>query len=204
MAEPSATLPHHDFLPKVIQGLSSLLHRVAESNDINRRFHQAQKTSIFHALAKPNISIQNYLERIFTYANCSPSCFVVAYVYLDRFIKNQPNLPINSFSVHRMLIASVLVSAKFMDDVFYNNAFYARVGGISTVEMNVLEIDFLFGIGFKLNVTVETFNTYCHFLQTQVLGSTSLHSPVSITKQLKLLHCFPEDDSSTHHKQLAV
>ncbi|OMO99586.1 Cyclin PHO80-like protein [Corchorus olitorius] len=45
------------------------------------------------------------------------SCFIVPYVYLDRFSQRQPSLPINSFNVHRMLITSVMVAPKFMDDM---------------------------------------------------------------------------------------
>jgi len=101
-------------MPKLITFLSSLLERVAESNDETQNHH---KISIFHGLSRPNISIQSYLERIFKYANCSSSCFIVAYVYLDRFTQTQPSLPINSFNVHRLLITSVMVAAKFMDDV---------------------------------------------------------------------------------------
>lgn len=107
-------------MPKVITFLSSLLERVAERNDLNS--HQLllkvpQNISVFHGLTRPTITIQSYLERIFKYANCSPSCFVVAYVYLDRFAQKQPSLPINSFNVHRLLITSVMVAAKFMDDM---------------------------------------------------------------------------------------
>lgn len=103
-------------MPKLITYLSSLLQSVAESNDLTGLFHP-QKVSIFHGLTRPSISIQSYLERIFQYANCSPSCFVVAYVYLDRFMQKQPSLPINSLNVHRLLITSVMVAAKFMDDM---------------------------------------------------------------------------------------
>lgn len=105
--------------PKVMNNmitfLSSLLQRVAESNDLNPRFHS--KISAFHGLTRPTISIQTYLERIFKYANCSPSCYVVAYVYLDRFTQQQPALSVNSFNVHRLLITSVMLAAKFMDDL---------------------------------------------------------------------------------------
>ncbi|PKI36118.1 hypothetical protein CRG98_043487 [Punica granatum] len=101
-------------MPKLIAFLSSLLERVATSNDLNQ---QQQKISVFHGLTRPTISIQNYLERIFKYANCSPCCFIVAYVYLDRFVQRQPSLPINSFNVHRLLITSVMAAAKFMDDM---------------------------------------------------------------------------------------
>uniref|UniRef100_A0A803M4L8 Cyclin-like domain-containing protein n=1 Tax=Chenopodium quinoa TaxID=63459 RepID=A0A803M4L8_CHEQI len=111
-----AELENINSVPNMITFLSSLLQRVAESNDITRRL-EPQKVSVFHGLTRPTISVQSYLERIFKYANCSPSCFVVAYVYLDRFTQRQPLLPINSYNVHRLLITSVMISAKFMDDI---------------------------------------------------------------------------------------
>ncbi|KAG9454427.1 hypothetical protein H6P81_007331 [Aristolochia fimbriata] len=194
-----AELENPHVMPKVISFLSALLQRVADSNDAVRRMEQ-QKISVFHGLTRPTISIHSYLGRIFKYANCSPSCFVVAYVYLDRFVQRQPSLPINSFNVHRLLITSVMVAAKFMDDMYYNNAYYAKVGGISTAEMNFLEVDFLFGLSFHLNVTPATFHSYCNYLQREML----LESPLSVPKPLKL-HCsFGEDDSTPQKHQLAV
>lgn len=111
--------PQAIIMPRVIRLLSSLLERVAESNDLGRRLESGRggKISVFDGLTRPTISVQSYLERIFKYANCSPSCFVVAYVYLDRFAQRQPLLPIDSFNVHRLIITSCLVSAKFMDDM---------------------------------------------------------------------------------------
>ncbi|XWS47721.1 hypothetical protein CRYUN_Cryun13aG0008600 [Craigia yunnanensis] len=206
MAEPETNDLEQQTVPKVITFLSSLLQRLAESNDNSCRF-QSQKVSIFHGLTRPTISIRSYLERIFKYANCSPSCFVVAYVYLDRFVQMQPSLPINSFNVHRLLITSVLVSAKFMDDMYYNNAYYAKVGGISIVEMNLLEVDFLFGLGFQLNVTPATFHTYCSFLQREMWMQSPIQHlaepSLNIGRALKIHCCFNEDES-THQQQLAV
>ncbi|KAL0359070.1 UNVERIFIED_CONTAM: Cyclin-U4-1 [Sesamum angustifolium] len=197
-------LESYDVMNNVIKYLSSFLQRIAESNDV---FGVPLKTSIFHGLTRPSISILCYMERIYKYANCSPSCFVVAYIYIDRFVHKQPLLPISSFTVHRLLIASVLVSAKFMDDMFYNNAYYAKVGGISTAEMNLLEMDFLFGLGFHLNVSPSTFQTYCSFLQREML----LHSPPLNLPPSALILAVPEtphfcikEDGSTHHQQLAV
>ena len=51
----------------------------------------------------------------------------------------------------------------------YNNAYFAKVGGISLPEMNYLEVDFLFGVGFDLNVSPETFGHYCAILQSEML-----------------------------------
>ncbi|PON58833.1 Cyclin [Parasponia andersonii] len=204
-----AELENPKVMTNLITFLSSLLQRVSESNDNNCQF-QPQKISVFHGLTRPTISIQSYLERIFKYANCSPSCYIVAYVYLDRFAQSQPSLPINSLNVHRLLITSVMVAAKFMDDMYYNNAYYAKVGGISTTEMNFLEVDFLFGLGFQLNVTPTTFQTYCCYLQREMilmqppLSNTTLDSSLSLGKSLKLHLCFNEEESKHQKQQLAV
>ncbi|XP_058221748.1 cyclin-U4-1 [Rhododendron vialii] len=205
-----AELESPSVMPKLITYLSSLLQRVAESNDLSGLFHP-QKITVFHGLTRPSISIQSYLERIFQYANCSPSCFVVAYVYLDRFMQKQPSLPINSLNVHRLLITSVMVAAKFMDDMYYNNAYYAKVGGITTAEMNFLEVDFLFGLGFHLNVTPTTFHNYCAYLQRRMLlvepplniAESSLNIGV---RSQKLQLCSSEDEAShqQQQQQLAV
>ncbi|GLT84272.1 hypothetical protein SLE2022_025130 [Rubroshorea leprosula] len=192
-----AELENPNAMPKLITFLSSLLQRVSEFNDVAYRFHP-QKISVFHGLTRPMISIQGYLERIFKYANCSPSCFIVAYVYLDRFAQMQPSLPISSFNVHRLLITSVMVAAKFMDDIHYNNAYYAKVGGISTKEVN-----FLFALGFELNVAPNTFHTYCSYLQREMMLQPPLIPDSSLTlgSSSELHLCFNEDDSSHQNQQ---
>lgn len=107
--------------PRVLSVLSSLLERMVAKNDMyvvqwGHALSPLHRLTVFHGLKAPSISVQKYVERIFKYANCSPSCFVVAYAYLDRFIHQQPGLPITSLNVHRLLITSVMVAAKFLDD----------------------------------------------------------------------------------------
>merc|ERR1711974_205017 len=51
-------------------------------------------------------------------------------------------------------------AAKFFDDQYYNNAYYAKVGGVPCMEMNALEVEFLFKTNFTLFVTTETYVQY--------------------------------------------
>ena len=37
-------------------------------------------------------------------------------------------------------MTSVMVGAKFFDDFFYKNDFYAKIGGISKADINRLEL----------------------------------------------------------------
>jgi hypothetical protein len=84
---------------------------------------------------------------------------VLALIYIDRLIQ-QSNFLLTELNVHRVVITAVLLAAKFFDDAYYNNAYYAKVGGVLVSEMNGLEVDFLFRINFSLHVASDVFGKY--------------------------------------------
>ncbi|MCO5563504.1 hypothetical protein L7F22_017147 [Adiantum nelumboides] len=178
--------------PRVVTVLASYLERMVAKNDgyVVQEMQAAagagggggrnmmmmmkgyEQLTVFHGMKAPGIGVARYVERIYKYAHCSPACFVVAYAYLDRFIHRQPAVPVTSLNIHRLLITSVMVAAKFLDDAYYNNAYYAKVGGVSTTEMNRLELEFLFTLGFRLQVTTHIFESYCcHLEREYALGA---------------------------------
>ncbi|CAN4104817.1 unnamed protein product [Withania somnifera] len=122
----------------------------------------------FHGVRAPNISIPKYLERLYKYTNCSPSCFIVGYVYIDRLGHKYPDSLLVSLNVHRLLVTSVMVASKMLDDAHYNNAFYARVGGVSNAELNKLELELLFLLDFGVNVSARVFESYCQYLEKEM------------------------------------
>ncbi|XP_039046975.1 cyclin-U1-1-like [Hibiscus syriacus] len=121
----------------------------------------------FHGVRAPNISILKYLERIYKYTNCSPSCFVLGYVYIDMLAHKHPNSPLVSLNVHRLLVTCVMVAAKVLDDAHYNNGFYTRVGGVTSAELNRLEMKLLFLLDFGVAVSSRVFKTYYFHLDTR-------------------------------------
>jgi len=123
-------------------------------------FSPKESNSKFHALRIPCISLKEYLERIANYSGCSSECLVLALVYIDRIIQSSQHFVVNSYCVHRLLITSIMSAAKFFDDHYYNNAYYAKVGGVAPSEMNALEVEFLFMLNFDLFVTTETYKQY--------------------------------------------
>jgi hypothetical protein len=70
------------------------------------------------------------------------------------------NFLLTELNVHRVVITAILLAAKFFDDAYYNNAYYAKVGGVLVSEMNGLEVDYLFRINFSLHVQCEEFEKY--------------------------------------------
>ena len=50
----------------------------------------------------------------------------------------------------------------------YRNSYFAKVGGLETEDLNRLELEFLFLMGFKLHVNVSVFESYCCHLEREV------------------------------------
>ncbi|TVY89319.1 PHO85 cyclin [Lachnellula willkommii] len=67
---------------------------------------------------------------------------------------------VDSFNIHRLVIAGVTCASKFFSDVFYTNSRYAKVGGLPLPELNHLELQFLLLNDFRLSVPVEELEAY--------------------------------------------
>lgn len=65
---------------------------------------------------------------------------------------------------------------------FFNNAYYARVGGVSTAEMNRMEVKFLFSLDFGLQVNVETFYRFCSHLGKEAAEGLQIDRPIQACK----------------------
>lgn len=150
--------PHQESEGRAVcQVLAMVLERLVDASS-NFVQDDTQVTK-FHALRAPAIGICQYLERINKYASCSSECFVLALIYIDRLIQRN-NFVLTELNVHRVVITAVLLAAKFFDDAYYNNAYYAKVGGVLVSEMNSLEVEFLFRINFSLRVVPEVYQKY--------------------------------------------
>nr|XP_010312651.1 cyclin-P3-1 isoform X3 [Solanum lycopersicum] len=126
--------------PKILWIVASVIERSVQKNEKGLKgSNKRGVVTVFHGTRAPVLTVQQYIERIFKYSNCSPSCFVVAYIYLERFL-NLTDCLLTSLNVHRLLITSIMLAVKFVDDDCYNNAYYAKVGGITTRELNKLEL----------------------------------------------------------------
>ncbi|CAH9145155.1 unnamed protein product [Cuscuta epithymum] len=151
--------------PKIVSVLGSVLEKTMKKNEKQRGGSSVSAdVTVFHGSRAPSMSVGQYVDRIFRYSNCSPACFVVSYIYLDRFVA-RTGAVLTSLNVHRLLITSTMLAAKFLDDGCYNNGYYAKVGGISNSELNKLEMKFLTALQFRLHVSVDTFISYCALLE---------------------------------------
>lgn len=126
----------------------------------------------------PQITLYQYFQRIQKYCPTTNDVFLSLLVYFDRISKKCNSsdsesadtspadqlFVMDSYNIHRLVIAGVTVCTKFFSDFFYSNSRYARVGGISLSELNHLELQFLVLCDFELLISVDKLQRYANLL----------------------------------------
>lgn len=91
-----------------------------------------------------------YLERLARRQRFSPPCAVLAMHYLERV---SASLPLGAHTARRLLLVAHMLAAKFHDDHTYSNRDWAAFEGISTAEINALELVFLKALDWRAAVS---------------------------------------------------
>ncbi|BFZ63439.1 cyclin-like protein interacting with PHO85 [Saitoella coloradoensis] len=209
VAEPHLDLALHP-MSDLLMMLATILHKITSANDSMhyphpRNISNAHRSSpllAFHARNVPSISIHAYLTRILKYCPTTNEVFLSLLVYFDRMSRRtnpqfyaggegvvqgeqQPVFAIDSYNVHRLIIAGITVASKFFSDVFYTNSRYAKVGGLPLSELNHLELQFLILNDFRLMIPLEELQRYgdqlLRFWASR--GDGTVQSPVPPTPQ---------------------
>jgi len=148
--------------------------------------------TVFHTSCIPSISITAYLHRLARYTECSQECLIQAVCHIHRVRKgetgNEP-FQVNAFNIHRLLLTALLCTSKWFDDHYFNNSFYAKVGGIACSELNMLEVEFLSLINFDLFLPVEQYMTFVQEINQP-------HSHQACTYKHTLMHTGQEWEAS--------
>jgi len=101
------------------------------------------------------------MERLGFYSYCSAPVLLMAYRYMERVAApapdGTPGVAADELTVHRLMIASVVLAVKTHDDDFLSNHHYALVGGLPLDELNALEVGLLQLLRWRTMVGEEEF-----------------------------------------------
>ena len=98
---------------------------------------------------------------------------------------------VTALSAHRLLVTSVLVATKFLDDSYYSNVYFAKVGGVSLTELNGLEVELLLRLDFRLHVLPEEFEAVCASLCERLQPAEELPRRRTAAVEVPTLHVAP-------------
>jgi len=131
----------------------------------------APSPSLFNSFHTPAVGIRDYAQRL-QYLHCTAECFIVSLVLLERLLEHNKNFAITDLNVRRLFFTALVLAAKLQDDDLYSDHYYARVGVVTSDEMDGMEGEFLKMIDWKAYVSVDDYEL-C--LKRLCDGSLSLH-----------------------------
>ncbi|KAL6940608.1 hypothetical protein ACO0QE_004518 [Hanseniaspora vineae] len=162
--------------------LACLLNKIIQSNDHMMSIMEQERSSSenghtkmpgisqnvnvlqFKGKTVPKITLEDYFHRIYKFCPTSNDVFISLLVYFDRITKKFEKIGekfiMDSYNIHRLIIAAITVSTKFFSDFYYTNSRYAKVGGLSLPELNNLELQILILCNFELIINVEDLQKY--------------------------------------------
>ena len=157
---------------KIIDTISDLLRDICEQNNSNqinnKNIEINKKIKIFMLKKIPEISIKDYLLRLLKYSEMNLSTLILIFIYIDRLCKNT-KFKLNYFNIYKFILTSMVIAIKYNEDIFYSSEYFAKLGGISKKELNLLEYEFLSLINFDLFVKDELFFKYHDLLINEII-----------------------------------
>lgn len=165
-------------MSSVAEIVGLILERIIENMELDVSFTSGYSSHSRHFDSSfvPEISIREYLMRIFKYAHCSPSCFVLSFIYIDRLLQNNPGFKLSKRNIHRLALASIILAIKYSDDYYYDNTIYAKIGGVTLNELNVLEAKMSKLLNYSLHVSSNSYAAYINAFEAQAQKITERKS----------------------------
>jgi len=150
---------------KIIENISDLLCHIIGENTKKYNNENNNKLEKPFLSINPSISVKDYLERLYKYTKISASTIVMILIYIDRFC-NINKVKLTYSIIHKLILSSMVVAVKFNEDEYYPMKFYAKLGGISLIELNFLEFYFISLINFNLFIKKELFDKYNDYISS--------------------------------------
>ena len=177
-----------DSSPAILSNIAHVLTAFSSSHSIHGTIsigftNSLGKTTMFSSSTIPKISLHDYLCRIYKLAELSEEVLVAALIYLDRFAKSCGSL-VSPLEIHRLLAVSCMTAAKFLKDDFYDNAYYAKVAGITLREINELEAEFLTVLKFSAYIMESQYEEAMSIVQSLHVATSAAAKPTAGTKEI--------------------
>lgn len=104
----------------------------------------------------PNLNVEIFIDRLIDYITCSMSCFVFTMYHIFYIYKNKI-INIDDSNIYKVLIVTLLLSIKFLEDKPMSIKKYSFYVGITSREIAFIERQLLKEFDYNINID----NTYC-------------------------------------------
>lgn len=167
-------------------GMDIMLQRciMVAKSDTNS-LNTALQSSTFYCASAPPITLPDFAKRLADYLHCSPESFVCAAIYIARLFQMAEPL-FSSHTAHKLMLAASVCGAKWTDDKFYTNNYYAEVGGVPVQTLNKVEKELAAHLRFGFFIKPSEFFEMRNKLRAAVYAANPPSpAPVPAPKRVK-------------------
>ena len=150
----------------LLKKLNDIFLMILEHNKTSNEYEEkllSQKNMSFSSNHIPKISIKNYLKRILNYTEVEESTLIIALIYIDR-LNQLSKVILTPYNIHRLIFIAIFIAIKYNEDITFNFDYYAQVSGMSIKELQLIEIEFIYLIKFRLYIDKEQYDSYLNVL----------------------------------------
>jgi hypothetical protein len=126
---------------------------------VNALARHAQQEAIarkFFSKTIPPFTLMEYVQRLQRYCPMSTAVYLAAGAYIHKLAIEEKLVPVTSRTIHRLVLASLRIAMKALEDLRYPQARFAGVGGVRESELRLLEIALCYLTDFDLQVSNES------------------------------------------------
>ena len=109
------------------------------------------------------VTLQYFFGRIRRYSQIEKSTLIIILIYIDRVCITS-GIILNPHNIHRLILGCLILAIKYNEDVYYNNEYYAKIGGVPLDEINKLEYKSFELIEQNLFISDDIFEKYLAYI----------------------------------------
>lgn len=151
----------------IINYISSNLLSIIQNNKKMKMKPTKGPNEPLYSKMIPVLSIKKFLLRIIKYTEAENNTIIVAYLYIIKLIKAEKFI-LSLNNIYRLLLGSVVLAKKFLEDINYNNLYYCQIGGMSVQDLNNVEFSLFVRINFnvipKLEEVIDIYKNIIYLL----------------------------------------
>ena len=148
----------------IIKSIAQNLRDIIRENIRNNQMKYV-KFDLFFINRQHSISIEDFINLIYKSTKMSISTLIMSIIYIDKFCEINKYI-LSLKNIHRILIASCLLSIKFNEDSI-STKYYSKIVGTNDIDLNNLEIYLFIKLQFSLFVDYDYsqkhFDYFCKF-----------------------------------------
>jgi hypothetical protein len=144
---------------KILRGVIDTLQNECDTSDNDCDVDKLNCTTLSCIVSRHThpISIESYIVRLVTYMRCSLSCLILSMIYIDRLNNRIDGGVVHCRTIHRLIIGTMVISAKYIEDSHQPMSYYAQCGGITVDDLLTLEASICKEVGYMLYVSKRQF-----------------------------------------------